>query len=178
MAAIVLAALQAQVRADSVNGEVGPPGEDPPYTVDSGWTSFSWFSGPGTFNSEGPFTFVSATPVDLKVTDAFLYGDRFNVYDFGVSIGLTSVPGLSGPSGSGDPNVAYFDPGFSNGLFSLGAGAHSITFQSILIPAGFPSGGAFFRADTAAVPIPSAVWGGGLLMLCLAAARLRTEYAI
>jgi hypothetical protein len=105
--------------------------------------------------------------VDLKVTDAFLYGDQFQVYDNGVALGLTSTPG-TGP-GTTDPDVAYADPGYSKGLYALGAGNHSVTFQAVQSP--FGSGGAYFRADV--VPEPGTLTMLGLAMTTLAGYRAR-----
>src|SRR6266481_5981830 len=48
---------------------------------------------PTNFINAPPWTFLA--PVQgaiLTVTDAFQAGDRFQVFDFGASIGLTSVP--------------------------------------------------------------------------------------
>jgi hypothetical protein len=115
--------------------------------------------GPGCFPSGGgnfqfadapPWTFNAAGPVVLTVVDAFLFGDVFEVFDGGASIGSTSTPG-AGLCGA-DPEDCLADPGASSGTFELGAGAHSIT----IIPTSSPFGGgaAYFRVEGAGVPVP------------------------
>src|SRR5205807_246059 len=48
---------------------------------------------PTEFLDAPPWTFVApAAGALLTVTDAFLAGDRFQVFDFGASLGLTSAP--------------------------------------------------------------------------------------
>src|SRR5882724_9411183 len=58
---------------------------------------------PTQFGPAPPWTFSSAAGVLLNVTDAFEAGDRFEVFDFGVSLGLTSLP--VGSSDCGDDPV-------------------------------------------------------------------------
>src|SRR5262249_16193380 len=67
-----------------------------PFCVPSGGT-------PTTFLDAPPWTFLApAGGAILTVTDAFQAGDRFQIFDFGTSLGLTSVPSGSGNCGS-DP---------------------------------------------------------------------------
>ncbi len=149
---------------------------DPPYTVGSGWELFSWGGPVGTFNSEGPFTFTTAAPVLLKVTDAFTTGDAFNVWDSSTLIGSTSIPTSTGVDITGDPDIAYTLPEYSHGAFLLGPGSYAIEFQTYLDCCG--GGGAWFRADVATVtPEPStlAIAGlSGLIVLVYARRRTRT----
>lgn len=124
-------------------------------TVGSGWEFFSWSNGPGVWNSEGAFTFDVPFSTDLKVTDAALDGDQFEVYDGGFLIGTTSLPANDG-AWIGDFDAAFADPRWSSGEYLLGPGAHSLTFKTILVPTGAPGGDAGFRVD-AVVPAPAAV---------------------
>ena len=129
-------------------------------------------SGVGTIPSSGgnsvyapdpPWTFTSALPVILTVTDAFLEGDAFNIFDFGSFIGATSLVANTGnDSGTDDPAVALTIAALSHGFFSLPAGNHSLTiqpYQTVMEGAGF------FRTDV--VPLPGALllFGSGLLGL-------------
>jgi len=107
-----------------------------------------------TPSSGGNSVFVHAPPwnftapaggATISVTDAFLVGDRFEVFDFGSSIGLTSVPSTSGSCGD-DPVPCMADPNASSGTFFLGPGAHSITFGVVDNPNG--SGAQYFRVDS------------------------------
>jgi hypothetical protein len=108
----------------------------------------------------------------LVLTDAFLIGDQFRAYDFGVSLGLTSAPG-SGPSCGDDPVPCLADPNISSATFMLGPGNHSLTIEAVLSPYG--SGAAYFRADELQGVAPEpASWAlvAGVLGL-LAGSRLR-----
>src|SRR5215467_4270887 len=86
---------------------------------------------------------------ELTVTDAFLAGDRFQIFDFGTSIGLTSVPFGTADCGD-DPVVCLATPGISEGSFLLGGGNHSLTIIPTLSGGG---GAAYLRVDP--VPEPS-----------------------
>jgi hypothetical protein len=132
-------------RAEGVNG-VGtpPPGWDPPITVDGGWQKF-YFGDIGSFNLEGPWTFTG--PALLTVTDAFLEGDQFAVFDNGTLLGDTSLPIVDDLTEVDDPNLAYGDPGYSSGSWLLGDGSHAITIEAIQSP--YSAGGAYLRVDTA-----------------------------
>jgi hypothetical protein len=123
--------------------------------VGAGWAVFFWDQGTGAFNSEGPLTFRSASPVVVKVTDAFLVGDRFEVYDNNVLLGATSRPVADGTNILGDADAAFANPKFSRGAFRLGAGSHSLTVKLIEAAPGFSAGAGFLRVDS--VPEPGAL---------------------
>jgi hypothetical protein len=133
---------------------------DSPLTVGGGWQEFS-FGDVGSAFSPQPWTFHLDTAGLLKVTDAYLSGDRFEVFDFGSSLGLTSLPGSTGDQIGSDYDAAAADSRWSTGFYSLGIGDHSITGTVTLSP--YSGGGAALRADV--VPIPGALWllGSGLL---------------
>jgi hypothetical protein len=121
-----------------------------PIQVDvPGWTLFDWgFVGEGQ-PIEEPFTFSSSAPVVVKVTDVLCRGDQFEVFDFGVSIGTTSVVPVQGCDTEPfvvDPDVAFEDPSFSHGSFILGPGFHSITIVVIADP--FGSGSGYIAVDS------------------------------
>jgi hypothetical protein len=123
-----------------------------------------------SFLGAPPWTFLApAQGAILVVTDAFLAGDRFQVFDFGASIGLTSVPSGSADCGD-DPVPCLSTAGVSNGLFSLASGNHSLTITPTLAPGGGGSG--YLRVD--AVPEPNALipLGGGLVAMWLSRRRL------
>jgi hypothetical protein len=119
--------------------------------------------GNSEYAPDPPWTFTSALPVKLTVTDAFLEGDAFNIYDSGALVGSTSSVANTGTdSGTSDPVVALTIPELSHGVFSLAAGSHSLTirpYQFVM------AGAAYFRTD--AVPLPPTVLllGSGLLGL-------------
>lgn len=110
-----------------------------------------------------PWTFTSpASGTTLTVTDAFTAGDRFQLFDFGVSIGFTSVPTSSGDCG-GNPGACLLDPNFSKALFLLAAGNHSITLTPTIALEG--GGAGFLRIETT-VPEPATLilLGSGLVV--------------
>ena len=123
---------------------------------------------PTSFAGAPPWTFSSVGATQLTVTDAFTAGDRFQIFDFGVSIGLTSLPVGSADCGD-DPVPCLANPNVSHALFSLAPGAHSITIIPTLAPTDGGSG--YFIVN--AVPEPS-MWlllGSGLLTLVCARRR-------
>lgn len=121
-----------------------------------------------------PWTFV--TPVQgglLTVTDAFLAGDRFEVFDFGVSIGLTSLPTGSDDCGD-DPVPCLSAAGVSSGSFVLTPGNHSLTLTPTLAPDDGGSG--YLRVDASPeIPEPSAwiLLAGGLAAMPVCKRRWR-----
>jgi len=127
--------------------------DDPsgPFCVDSSGT-------PTTFLDAPPWTFAApGSGTSLQVTDAFSSGDRFEVFDFGASLGLTSLPGATFVDCGDDPAVCVATAGMSTRTFALGAGAHSITLAPVLAPDGGGAGYLRISAATAAVPEPGSV---------------------
>ena len=114
----------------------------------------------GTVNLDAPpWTFTAPAPVMLAVTDGFLAGDTFSVFDFGVLLGSTPAV-LMGPSCGFDPNVCFADPDISHASFLLAAGSHSLT---ITVQPAQILGEGFFRVQT--VPEPGYA---GLVMVAAA----------
>jgi hypothetical protein len=98
-------------------------------------------AGNSVFAPDPPWTFTAGTRgVKLTVTDAFNLGDRFEVFDSGVSLGQTSPVPAGGDCGS-DPVACLASA--SNATFLLGPGAHSVTITPTASPFGF--GAAYFR---------------------------------
>jgi hypothetical protein len=97
-----------------------------------------------------PWTFTApASGAVLQVTDAFLVGDRFEIFDSLVSKGQTSIPGTGLSCGS-DPDPCFASVNSnSHGSFTMAPGAHSITIRPTASPSG--GGAAYFRV----VPVPA-----------------------
>jgi PEP-CTERM motif len=119
-------------------------------------------SGTPTFPLDAPpWTFTGAAL--LTITDAFESGDRFEVFDFGVSLGLTSASAIGTDCGD-DPVPCLANAAMSHGSFALGAGQHSITIVAV----DSPSGGGAAYLIAALVPEPSS-----LLLLAIGAIAWR-----
>jgi len=128
---------------------------------------------PTEFLSAPPWTFVApAGGATLAVTDAFLSGDRFQLFDFGVSLGLTSLPSANANCDD-DPVVCIATAGMSIGSFVLAAGAHSITLIPILAPSDGGSGYLLVSAEGSAAPEPGALALTGLGLVVLFVWRRR-----
>ncbi len=122
------------------------------YRFQFGTTGSFGTSGPGDSHYSGapspPWTFSCPTGGLIcwfSVTDGFLLGDEFEVFDFGASVGTTSsVPTDNTMQCDNNPEVC-FAGGWSSAMINLGPGAHSITIQ--LTDSPFGGGAAFFKVD-------------------------------
>jgi hypothetical protein len=109
---------------------------------------------PTTFLGVPPWTFNSVGSSLLTVTDAFAAGDRFQIFDFGASIGLTSLPVGSSDCGD-DPVPCLAAANISHGQFLLASGPHSLTIIPTLAPTDGGSGYLIVNAATTPVPEPA-----------------------
>jgi hypothetical protein len=97
------------------------------------------------FGGRPPWSFTAPpTGARLTITDVSNLGDRFEVFDFGESIGKTQVVAAEGDCGD-DPELCLVSSAVSHAIFNLGAGAHEITIRVIDSPYG--AGAAYFRVD-------------------------------
>ena len=96
---------------------------------------------PWTFSGNASFT----------VQDLFFDGDRFDVWDNGSSIGLSSVP-LNDDTACGNDPLGCTSASFSNRTYVLGSGAHSITIFLNNETAGITSGVAAMKMSALAPP--------------------------
>jgi hypothetical protein len=129
--------------------------------LDGGWDTFNW-SGGVSASWVQTFSFTLTGSAILKVTDAFISGDMFDIFNFGVLLGSTSaVPAGLGLSIVDDYDAAFADGDWSSASFTLGPGSYEITGTVAQIATGFSSGGGALRLDTTVpspVPIPAAGW--------------------
>lgn len=149
MAGLLLAVAFGTTRmmADPTNGSSGASSADPPIAEADGWVTF-FFGVAGS--TAGPYTFSGAE--QINVTDGFLAGDQFAVFDGATLLGDTS----SVPTGSGDgcsaPASCFVDPLYSHGSFLVGGGSHAITIEAIASP--FGSGAAWLEIVPGSAPTP------------------------
>lgn len=111
------------------------------------------------------FAFTTATPAVLRVVDTGLTGDRFEVLNNGVSLGLTSAPGDAGDALEFDYDTAAADGRWSYGAFQIAPGSYVITGRAVTFaPDTFAASGGVMLTP---VPEPTtvALMGiGGILM--------------
>ncbi|MEA5504146.1 PEP-CTERM sorting domain-containing protein [Halotia wernerae UHCC 0503] len=152
---------------------------DPSITVGDDWfattdtpPAFFW-AGLNQDNSEGPFTYTSSHPTIIDITDDLLKGDQFEIFNFGRSIGFTSlVPDVEDGMEIG-PNAAFADPTYSSGSFLVDPGSYSITIQAI--GQSFDTGRGYIRIRKATVPEPTSTLGFLVLGTLGAATALKSK---
>jgi hypothetical protein len=134
--------------------------------------SFAYqFNGPAP-----PWTYSESFGTRLTVTDIDNEGDMFTVYDNGSAIGSTSTVANTGITMNVyDPDTALTIPELSHGIFDFSPGSHSITIQIVQNALGLIDGAAYFRVDSAAVPLPPTVYLLGGSLVGLLGFRLRRK---
>ena len=137
--------------------------------VDAGWQQFTTQGGVGGNSVDGPYLFTTSTLTKITVTDSFCHGDEFSVLDNGVLIGNTSeispelraCPARFYLSPIARADVSMTDPTFSQGVFYVGPGSHSLEFVNKVIWNGADGGSdAFFRLETVPLAIADCKAGG------------------
>lgn len=114
---------------------------------------------PTTFAGPAPWTFQAPVfGAVFTITDAFTAGDRFEVFDFGISRGLTSAPSGSADCGD-DPIPCLATSGISKGTFLLAGGNHSLSIVPVVSTGG---GAGYFRVDAVPEPGTWILFGTGL----------------
>ena len=116
-----------------------------------------------------PWTFSG--PGNLFVTDMYIDGDQFAIFDNGVLVGDTSAPQNDGADCGNDP-LTCTSSSWTHGTFYFGAGDHSITMQVIAEANCCTDGAAAFGFDVVPEPVSFLLAGVGCLGL-LALHRMR-----
>ena len=147
----------------------GGPGDPSPDALDCVASS----ANNSEFAPAPPWTFAvpAGTTATLIVTDAFLHGDSFDIFDAGVFIGSTPAVANDGNGCGDNPAVCLADPAASHDSFLLGDGIHSITIIPDVIA---DAGAGYFQL----VPEPSAfgVLCFGLMVLGVIRRRFRSAW--
>jgi hypothetical protein len=115
-------------------------------------TGFVPIVNPNTIVAPDPaWTFTLTAPGTLTVQDTFLSIDQFEIDNFGVLLGDTSL-NTPGSDCMADLTCAINNPAFSRGVFNLAPGTYSISGFNIS-PA-TPGAAAFIISET---PVPAAL---------------------
>jgi len=132
-----------------------PDGIPPAPVLDAGW-AYDQVVGRLTDSVDSPYIYNLASPAYFRITDAFIVGDTYFVYDFGSPILTTSLSYAGAPTGFPDlapflPESAWQNPAYSGGEILLAPGAHHLTVQGD----GFGTFPAGFYTQLTSVPIPA-----------------------
>lgn len=165
---VALACAVAPLAARAAQVNVLPDGRAPLDALVYGeWNLSGWDCAlPCALSPSYQFTTYGPTP--LQVTDFQCIGDRFEVWDNGVLIGTTSLPGTFDNCATDldTPDEGWADDRYSKGTFVLPAGDHDI--QLVVLPGPFEDGTAAIRIEapiTQEIPTLSV---GMLALLALA----------
>lgn len=148
-------------------------------TVGAGWDPFHWVNAVNDDGSLSPdggpfldanyvpelFTFTTTSYTDFNITDSYYTGDQFLVLVLGPTsfFTATSTPGpntgygVFGDDAVTDFDLAFADPNFSHGSYSLAPGAYTVFGDVFQSPYGYGTG-----AVELAVPEPAS-WAMMLL---------------
>lgn len=139
-----------------------PLGNPPPPVLNAGW-SYDQINTTTSPSSDSPYVGVLASPAIFSITDQFVAGDIYTVYNFGSLILTSSFNGPQAPFAVvGDPTgeAGWESGAYSHGQVLLGAGAYDLTVYGN--GAGGLPAGYYDRLDSVAVPEPSTLVLAGL----------------
>jgi hypothetical protein len=169
-----LVLFQGVALADTQGGSPGAAGD--PLLPFGTWETVDDFNmSPVPHNFPEIWTFTSTVDVLLTVTDLYVVGDSYNVYDNAVLVlnapwvtDWSTIAGCNGDPRHASchytlyPNVALTDPFFAHGSVLLGPGSHSITLTELTLPTGFTDGTYGIRADPVPEPATLTLFGLGV----------------
>lgn len=107
----------------------------------------------GGFSFQDRWTWTSTRPVLLCLTDLYVPGDEFEVYDNGRLLGATQPadPLFSGAFAM-TPDEALYDLAFSQACWLLDPGFHSITIRTLKKPLNYGNEESYAAIRGVAVP--------------------------
>lgn len=135
-----------------------PEIEATPLPIDSGWTiletpeivTIPTPGSPYVFDG-GPWVMNPITPVKLTVTDLYVPGDLFEVWNNGIYLGSGSgIDGLY--SFASTPDAALGNLSFSQNSWILQPGAYSLLFKATKFAPTFSNTSIAFKVESQTVP--------------------------
>ena len=138
-----------------------PDGVAPAPVLDAGW-AYDMIAGRFVNSIDTPYVYNLTAPAYFRITDDFIVGDTFFVYDFGVQILNTGIPYAGVPTGFPNPGEsAWQNSIYGGGQVLLAPGAHYLVVQGDGV-GGVPAG--FYTQLTSAIPAPGAILLGSIGM--------------
>ncbi len=142
----------AQASPSPLNYDPDLPAPAP--VLDAGWTSDE-IDAESADSLDSPYVYDLASSAIFRITDQFVTGDQFFVYDFGSLILTTLLDGAQAtlfPVGDTLGQEGWTSASYQHGETLLSAGAHNLTVQGDGV-GGVPAG--FFTRLDSSVPEPA-----------------------
>ena len=137
-----------------------PNGIPPAPILDAGWF-YDQIDGRFVDSVDSPYIYNLTGPAHFRITDDFIVGDTFYVYDFGSLILTTSTPYAGVPTAFSDPGEsAWQNAVYSGGEVLLAPGAHNLTVQGDGL--GGLSAGFYTQLTSTTIPAPGAILLGSI----------------
>jgi len=158
MKRLIVTCFVAMIATTALAANYDPLGNPPAPILDAGW-AYDQVNLANQDSIDSPYVYNLLGPAYFRITDDFIVGDIYKVYDFGAPILTTVIPYAGVPTGFPDPGEsAWQNPAYSGGEVLLAAGPHSLTVQGNG-QGGLPAG---FYTQITTVPAPGAILLGGI----------------